>query len=478
MLRLIEQVGTLVRRVLKASGESPEEAVQIAEEALRLAADTEPSLIDALTPESLVAFLGAGGEMDVARTVLIARVLEARADALEAVGREAPAAAQRTKADALWAAARLSAPDVIDETLARLDRLGLEQLGLNDRIRALAADYEKRGLRLARVMRSDRGSVLAHSEEGVVRVEPSPRLYRALSPNELPAVGDWVMYDPASTHEVPFVEAVLSRSSAFMRGDQGKMASSQVLAANIDTVFVVHPIAEGPNLRRIERELTLAWESGAVPVVVLTKSDLAEDAEAARAAVAGIALGTDVLVTSAVDGTGTAALDAYVGPGRTVALVGPSGAGKSTLINLLTGTNSQATAEVRAADGKGRHTTVARELVPLPGGGVLVDTPGLRAVALTDAQESVATAFADITTLAEGCRFADCSHSGEPGCAVAAAVASGALPAERLDSYHKLQQEAQAAAAKTGVRVRAQETRTWKTAGKNGRRYDEDDASD
>ncbi|MCE5192030.1 MAG: ribosome small subunit-dependent GTPase A, partial [Actinomycetia bacterium] len=270
------------------------------------------------------------------------------------------------------------------------------------------------------------------------------------------------MYDPASTHEVPFVEAVLSRSSAFMRGDQGKMASSQVLAANIDTVFVVHPIAEGPNLRRIERELTLAWESGAVPVVVLTKSDLAEDAEAARAAVAGIALGTDVLVTSAVDGTGTAALDAYVGPGRTVALVGPSGAGKSTLINLLTGTDSQAIAEVRASDGRGRHTTVARELVPLPGGGVLVDTPGLRSVALTDSESGVETAFADIAELARDCRFTDCSHNGEPGCAVAAAIEAGTLDPARLESYHKLQREVQVAAAKTDVRARAEETRKWK----------------
>ncbi|TDB37951.1 MAG: ribosome small subunit-dependent GTPase A [Actinobacteria bacterium] len=474
ILRLIEQVGSLLRRMLTARGESSEEALEAAEEALRLTANAEPSLIDALTPESLVAFLAAGGELDAARAVLLSRVLEARADAFDAAGRPTAAEAQREKADALLAAARNTAPDVIDATFARLDRLDLEHLGLNDRVRALAAPHEEAGLRLARVMRADRGSVLANSEDGVVRVEPSPRLYKELTPDQLPAVGDWVMYDPASTHEIPFVEAVLPRTSAFMRGDPGKMTSAQVLAANIDTAFIVHPIAEGPNLRRIERELALAWESGAVPVVVLTKSDLSEDAEAARQAVVEIALGVDVLVTSALDGTGTDALDAYVGPGRTVALVGPSGAGKSTLINLLTGTDSQATAEVRAADGKGRHKTVAREIVPLPGGGVLVDTPGLRAVAMTDAEEGVATAFADITELAEECRFGDCTHTGEPGCAVIAAVEAGTLPAARLESYHKLQREAQVAAMKTDVRLRQEETRKWKIIHKSAKQFYKD----
>ncbi len=474
ILRLIEQVGTLLRRMLKSRGESPEEALQTAEEALRLTANAEPSLVDALTPESLVTFLAAGGELDAARAVLLARVLEARADAFEATGHAAVADAQREKADALWEAARIAAPDAVDETLARLDRLDLEHLGLNDRVRALAAPHEEAGLRLARVMRADRGSVLANSEDGVVRIEPSPRLYRDLTPDQLPAVGDWVMYDPASTHEIPFVEAVLPRTSAFMRGDPGKVTASQVLATNIDTAFIVHPIADGPNLRRIERELALAWESGAVPVVVLTKSDLSEDAEAARDAVVEIALGVDVLVTSAIDGTGTDALDAYVGPGRTVALVGPSGAGKSTLINLLTGTDSQATAEVRAADGRGRHKTVAREIVPLPGGGVLVDTPGLRSVAMTDAEEGVATAFADITELAPECRFSDCTHSGEPGCAVADAVEAGTLPAGRLESYQKLQREAQVAAAKTDVRLRQEETRKWKLIAKSSRQFFKD----
>ena len=474
ILRLIQQVGAILRRALAGRGETPEEQLRSTEEALRLASNSDPSLLDALTPESLVAFLSAGGELDAPRAALIARVLDARADALEAIGQPGKAEAQRAQAEALYEAVRLASPDVIDETLAQLDQLDLERLGLDDRVRALAAEYETRGLRLARVMRSDRGSVLASSDEGVIRIEPSPRLYRDSTIDELPAVGDWVMYDPDSTHENSFIEAVLPRSSAFMRGDSGKPDTSRVLAANLNTVFIIHPIAEGPNLRRIERELTLAWESGAVPVVVLTKSDLSEDAEAARDAVAEIALGADVLVTSAIDGTGTKALDAYVGPGRTVALVGPSGAGKSTLINLLTGTGSQAIAEVRASDGKGRHTTVARELVPLPGGGVLVDTPGLRSVALTDAEEGVETAFADIAELAPDCRFSDCTHSGEPGCAVAAAIEAGTLPAERLESYHKLQREVQVAVAKTDIRARAEEARKGKQLAKTIRRFQKD----
>jgi ribosome biogenesis GTPase len=236
----------------------------------------------------------------------------------------------------------------------------------------------------------------------------------------------------------------------------------QVLAANVDTVFVVHPIAEDPNLRRIERELALAWDSGAVPVVVLTKADLSADADAARDAVEAVALGVDVVVTSAVEGEGIDALGAYATGGRTVALVGPSGAGKSTLVNALVGSDVQATREVRESDGKGRHTTVVREIVPLPGGGALLDTPGMRALALTDADEGIAVAFADIVELAEDCRFRDCTHSGEPGCAVQAAVDRGELAPERLESWHKLRREAEVAAMKTDARLRSEEVRRWK----------------
>ncbi|MDP2181861.1 MAG: ribosome small subunit-dependent GTPase A [Actinomycetota bacterium] len=339
----------------------------------------------------------------------------------------------------------------------------LEPIGFSPRWQALFAPFAEEGLLPARVIRADRGSVLAATGDGVVRAEPSTRLLkRARGAADLPAAGDWVALFAPPDLDVAQVEAVLDRSSAFMRGDPGTTSDAQVLAANIDTVFVVHPIPGDPNLRRIERELALAWDSGAVPVVVLTKADLSPDPEGAVAAVEAVALGVDVHLTSAATGEGVDALGAYTGGARTVALIGPSGAGKSTLINSLLGEERQATREVRVVDGKGRHVTVARELIAMPGGGVLVDTPGLRALALTDAEEGIAAAFPDIERFAESCRFRDCMHAEEPGCAVTAAVESGELAEGRLMSWHKLRREAEVAAMKTDARLRAEEVRKWK----------------
>ena len=345
----------------------------------------------------------------------------------------------------------------------------LESLGYSDRWRALFAAHAEAGHVPARVVRSDRGSVVVAAAHGIVRAEPSARLRRARGGDGPPACGDWVVLDPAPGHEVALVEAVLPRSSAVTRGAADESSPPQVVAANIDTVFIVHTVEPEPNLRRIERELALAWESGAVPVVVLTKADLITDAETRAAGVRDVALGVDVVVTSVPTGLGIEAVRAYAGEGRTVALFGPSGAGKSTLINALLGEERQATREVRLSDGKGRHTTVARELVPLPGGGALLDTPGLRAVAMVDAQGGIAAAFDDIADLAQSCRFRDCGHAGEPGCAVKAAVERGELPAARLASWHKLQREAHVAAMKTDARLRIEEVRRWKIIYKSAR---------
>jgi ribosome biogenesis GTPase len=348
----------------------------------------------------------------------------------------------------------------------------LEELGLSPRWEALFAPHARQGLILARVVRCDRGSALIATEGGVVRAKPATRLLKtAKGPADLPAVGDWVAALAPEDLDVPLIEAVLERASAITRGDPGRTSDLQVLAANIDTVFVVHPIAEAPNLRRIERELSLAWVSGAVPVVVLTKADLSVDPEAARAAVQAVAPGSDVLLVNALTGDGVEPLLGCLAGRRTAVLIGPSGAGKSTIINSLLGEERQATRTVRVQDGRGRHTTVARELIAVPRGGVLIDTPGLRAIGLTGSEEGIASAFPEIDAAALSCRFRDCTHRDEPGCAVTAAVASGDLPAERLASYHKLLREAQVAAMKTDARLRAEEDRKWKIIHKAARDF-------
>lgn len=352
------------------------------------------------------------------------------------------------------------------------DTSELRELGFSLRWRALFASYAVAGLTPARVVRGDRGSVLIATAGGVVRAKPSSRLLKAaVGRADLPVVGDWVAALTRADLDVTLIEAVLERTGAITRGDPGKNSDLQVLAANIDTVFVVHPIAESPNLRRIERELSLAWDSGAVPVVVVTKADLSADPDAASAAVKAVTFGADTLVTSALTGVGVEPLREYLSDHRTGVLLGPSGAGKSTLINALLGDERQPTREVRESDGRGRHTTVARELIQIPGGGLLIDTPGLRALGLTGSEQGIATTFPDIEAAARSCRFRDCTHRREPGCAVRSAVESGALPAERLANYHKLVREAEVAAMRTDARLRAEEKRQWKVIHKAAKEH-------
>jgi ribosome biogenesis GTPase / thiamine phosphate phosphatase len=344
-----------------------------------------------------------------------------------------------------------------------VDSPELWKLGFSQRWQTLFAPHEAAGLTPARVVRGDRGSALIATAPGVVRAKNSTRLSKAAAgAADLPVVGDWVAVLARADLEAPLIEAVLERAGAIARGDPGKPSDLQVLAANIDTVFVVHPIAEAPNLRRIERELALAWGAGSVPVIVITKADLSADPDGAHAAVKAIAFGVDVLLTSAVTGQGVEPLGEYLSGHRTGVLVGPSGAGKSSLVNALLGQERQPTREVRLSDGRGRHTTVARELIQLPSGGMVIDTPGLRALGLTGSEQGIATAFPDVEEIALSCRFGDCTHRGEPGCAVAIAVDSGSLPAERVVSYHKLLREAQVAAMRTDGRLRSEENRKWK----------------
>jgi ribosome biogenesis GTPase / thiamine phosphate phosphatase len=346
------------------------------------------------------------------------------------------------------------------------DPSALGALGYSPRWEALLAPYAAEGLVPARVIRGDRGSVLIATADDIVHAKVSARLVKsAISGAELPAVGDWVAVRTSGEHQgSPLIDAVLQRTSAITRSDPGGTSDVQVLAANIDVVFVVHPIADLPNLRRIERELSVAWDSGAMPVVLLTKADLSEDPDAARAAVEAVALGADVLAMNALAGDGIQPILTYIAAGHTAVLVGPSGAGKSTIVNSLLGEQRQTTHAVRESDGKGMHTTVSRELIQMPGGGVLIDTPGLRAFGLTGSEEGIASVFPEIAQLAGGCRFSDCTHDSEPGCAVQAAVGSGAMPPERLASYHKLMGEARSAAGQADARLRAKKGRRSRTS--------------
>ncbi len=274
---------------------------------------------------------------------------------------------------------------------------------------------------------------------------------RATPGDDHVATGDWVLVEDDR------VVTVLPRRSVFTRGDpmEGAARGPQVVAANIDVVLIVQSLTSGPNVRRLERELVLAFESGATPVVVLNKADLVDDQVAADAALTAeeVAAGVDVVLVSAHRGDGVDRLRALADGNRTLALIGASGVGKSTLVNALVGTDVQATGDVRENDQRGRHTTTARELVLLPHGGVLVDTPGLRAVSLWDADEGLSLAFADIEELAARCRFRNCSHTLEPDCAVRVAMVTGELDPARFENYLRLDTELDVAQKKREARI-------------------------
>lgn len=352
----------------------------------------------------------------------------------------------------------------------------LAALGYDERLHALFAPLVSRDLTPGRIAREDKGGSWVLTAEGSELAVRAPQLGRNTEGPTDPAVGDWVgLRRGAGTGlDHALIEAILPRTSSFVRTDPGRAGTGQVVAANVDTVLLVHSLDRDFNARRLERELVLTWESGAVPVVVLNKSDLLPDTEAratVRAEAAAVALDTPIHFTSAATGEGLDDLTGYTAGNKTVALLGASGVGKSTLINRWLGEAAQATQEVREGDSKGRHTTVARELVPLPWGGVLVDTPGLRAVGIQDAEAGLAATFSDVEALAERCHFRDCRHEGEPGCAVGAAVESGELAPDRLESYHKLHKELEFEAAKQDARGRRAHDRRWIPIKKAAREY-------
>lgn len=309
----------------------------------------------------------------------------------------------------------------------------------------------------ARVVRVDGAGVLLAGDGPDVRVG-------AAGPGLV--TGDWVRYGPRPGDPRPCVLATLPRRTELVRGAGGRAASRQVLAANVDLVLIVVSLAAAPNIARLDRLLAVAWDSGARPVVVLTKADLAPGtAGAERDEVAATAAPTPVLLVSTVDGRGLDELRGMLRPGRTTALLGVSGAGKSSLLNALAGTGIARTGPV-GRGGRGRHTTTARELTVLPGLGVLLDTPGLRGVQLWAADDGLDRAFADLVELAERCRFADCRHGTEPGCAITAAVAAGEVSARRVAGHAALRQEVGWLRDRYDARRRAEQRQQWKQLSK------------
>lgn len=358
----------------------------------------------------------------------------------------------------------------------------LEELGWSSFFEAgwqevASRDARCKEIKPARVVGDGRGVYRLRDAAGEQLGEVAGRLrYEARSRAELPAVGDWVAARAGADGGRAMIHAVLRRRSQVTRKTAGRTTSEQVLAANVDTLFLVSSLAGDLNLRRLERYVALAHESGARPVVLLTKADVCEDLPARVSAAEGGARGVPVLAVSSVTGEGIAELGAHLGRGRTAAFLGPSGVGKSTLINLLLGREAMAVREVRESDGRGRHATSARFLFLLPesapAAGMVIDTPGLRELQLWEASGALEATFADIEWMAEECRFRDCRHESEPGCAVRAAVEAGELEAGRLGNFHKLRREMDYLERRKNAALEAEHEKKWRGIHKEMRRFD------
>lgn len=346
--------------------------------------------------------------------------------------------------------------------------MSLADWGWGPREEALRAETGAEDLLPGRVLAQHRGLLRVRLEEREIWAAVAGAIkHRAVVRADLPVVGDFVLVGAEIHDDRGRIEAVLPRRTRFSRKVAGVEAEEQVVAANVDVVFVVTALPKDLNARRLERYLALVKESGTDPAILLTKADLAEDLDAAVARASSFALGAPVFAVSGLTGSGVDALADSLAPRKTHAFLGSSGVGKSTLVNRLLGEERLATADVRESDGRGRHTTSHREIVRLPGGALVIDTPGMREIGLWDAEEGTAETFPEIEEIAEGCRFRDCRHDGEPDCAVALALEEGTLDPGRVEGYRKLRDELRYLERKHDPRAEAEERRRWRTIHKS-----------
>lgn len=346
----------------------------------------------------------------------------------------------------------------------------LESLGWSDALMRAFAPYAAEGFVPARIGAEHQHVYTLLTSEGERLARVTGRLrYEAGGRADFPATGDWVVARCLPGEDRATIHAILPRHSRFSRRAAGDSDEEQIVAANVDTVFLVMGLDGDFNPRRLERYLTVAWDSGADPVVLLSKADLCEERDARRLEIE--ALGAPTHLVSARSGLGLEAIAAYLKPARTVALLGSSGVGKSTLVNRLLGEERLATREVRKSDDRGRHATSMRQLLTLPGGALVIDTPGMRELQLWDSAAGLGATFADVEEFGAACRFGDCGHVSEPGCAVRAAVEEGRLPGQRLESYHKLRKELVALAVRQDRRLEAEQRKKWRSIHKVARRH-------
>ena len=341
--------------------------------------------------------------------------------------------------------------------------MDLFTLGWNSHFEDHFQKYKDSGYSPARIARENKSNYMVLAGNGEQLAELSGKFrFNADDRGKMPAVGDWAVVSSMPSEDRASIHALLPRRSAFVRKSAGLETVEQVVAANIEIAFIICGLDDNYNVRRIERYLTLAWESGAMPVVVLNKADLRTDFESCVSEVEAIAVGVQVMALSAKDGRGMDELRKHIAPGKTAAFLGSSGVGKSSIINCLLGEELLPTSEVRESDSRGRHTTARRELIVLPDGGIVIDTPGMRELRLWGDEQGLRQAFDDIEELAAACRFRDCSHVSEPGCAVKEAIESGGLSADRFESYLRLKRELRYTATRQIMKANAIEKLRWR----------------